>query len=330
MPFVSVVLPFRNAEATLANAVRSILRQDFQDLELIAVNDQSSDGSLESLASIDDPRFKLLDNTSDPGVVGASATGFELASGEWFSRMDADDIALPGKIAKQIKAAKDDTGVITCGVEPINSQGKGMCRYVTWVNSLVDHETMSRSRFIECPVINPTVMVRRHWMESIGGYRETPWAEDHDLWLRLFQTNCRFVRVPEILFRWRDSPDRLTRRDRRYSTDARSQMRAHHLKKLPGVSEHGVVIAGAGPIGKRLALDLQSEGVPVNGFFDANPSRAGQYIHGAEVAPAEEMKVKWRSEIMLGAVGLKGARSKVRNLALATGRQDGVNFWAVC
>lgn len=330
MPLVSVILPFRNAEATLPEAIQSILRQEFRDLELIAVDDSSSDGSVSSVSGIDDPRFRLIKNQLNAGVVGASATGFGLANGDWFARMDADDIALPGKIGEQLNAAKDDTGVITCGVESINCQGDGMRRYITWANSLADHQTMSRSRFIECPVINPTAMVRRDWMERIGGYHDTPWAEDHDLWLRLFQAGCKFVRVPEILFQWRDSTDRLTRQDPRYDTEARSKMRAHHLKNQPGVSEQGVVIAGAGPIGKRLALDLQNEGVSVNGFFDVNPARVGQCIHGAAVTSAEAMKSKWRSSVMLGAVGLKGARSTVRGMAVAAGRREGEDFWAVC
>jgi glycosyltransferase involved in cell wall biosynthesis len=330
MPLVSVVLPFRDAEATLLVAVRSILGQEFRDLELIAVDDGSRDGSVASLAGITDPRFRLVRNQFDAGVVGASATGLGLACGEWFARMDADDVAMPRRIGEQINAANGDTGVITCGVEPIDCCGDGMSRYVAWANSLTDHDAMSRSRFIECPVINPTAMVRRDWMDRVGGYHDTAWAEDHDLWLRLLSAGCRFVRVPEVLLQWRDSPQRLTRRDPRYGSEARSRMRAHHLGNIPEVAEHGVVIAGAGPIGKRLALDLQNEGISVKGFFDVNPARVGQLIHGIEVAAADQMESRWRQSIMLGAVGLKGARSTVREMAIAAGRREGEDFWAVC
>lgn len=330
MPLVSVVLPFCNAEATLAAAVHSILRQDFRDLELIAVDDGSSDGSAASLAGITDPRFRLVRNRFGKGVVGASATGLALAGGEWFARMDADDIAMPRRIGAQLDAADEQAGVVTCGVEAIDCQGDGMRRYVAWANSLADHDAMSRSRFIECPVINPTAMIRRDWMERVGGYHDTPWAEDHDLFLRLLAAGCRFVRVPEVLLQWRDSPQRLTRRDPRYGGEARSRMRAHHIRGLTGVSAHGVVIAGAGPIGKRLALDLQAEGVSVKGFFDVSPARVGQTIHGAEVAAAGEMGTRWRASVMLGAVGLKGARSMIREMAIAAGRREGEDFWAVC
>lgn len=330
MPLVSVVLPFRDAEATLLDSVQSILRQDYNDIELIAVDDGSRDGSVQSLAGINDPRFNLVENQSEPGVVGATGTGLALARGEWFSRMDADDLAMPGKISGQLKAAEADTGVITCGAEVIDSCGAGMRRYVAWANGLTDHDTMSRYRFVESPVINPTAMVRRDWMDRVGGYLDTPWAEDHDLWLRLFAAGCLFARVPEILFQWRDSPQRLTRCDPRYGKEARSRMRAHHLGRLSATCEHGVVIAGAGPIGKRLAQDFQNEGVEVKGFFDVNPLRVGQQIHGAEVADADKMETKWRSSVLLGAVGLEGARSLVREMALQSGRREGEDFWAVC
>ncbi|MFC7336230.1 glycosyltransferase [Haloferula chungangensis] len=330
MPTVSVVLPFRNAAETIEQAARSILDQEFRDLELIAVDDGSSDGSAACLTGIRDPRLRVIRNGASAGVVGASASGLGQASGEWFARMDADDLAMPGRIGRQLQAAKSGSVVITCGVELIDSQGDGMRRYVAWANQLTDHDAMSRSRFVECPVINPTAMVRMDWMRRVGGYHETSWAEDHDLWLRLFSEGCQFVRVEERLLKWRDSPDRLTRRDPRYGPEARSRMRAHHLRKLDGVAEHGVVIAGAGPIGKSLALHLQDEDVEVKGFFDVSPARVGQWIHGAEVASVDQMPSRWRSCVMLGAVGLRGARSTVRGMALAAGRRDGENYWAVC
>ncbi|MFK7851813.1 MAG: glycosyltransferase [Akkermansiaceae bacterium] len=330
MPLVSVVLPFRDAETTLRDAVHSILKQEFDDFELIAVDDNSTDKSLKSLNEIKDQRLRIVSNQKREGVVGATATGLELATGTWFSRMDADDLAKPRKITEQLKVAGNDTGVITCGVEPIDSQGEGMNRYVDWVNQLADHEAISRSRFIESPVINPTAMVRMDWMKKVSGYHDTAWAEDHDLWLRLLAAGCRFGRVAETHFQWRDSKNRLTRQDLRYGTEARSRMRAHHLSKLAQIQENGVVIAGAGPIGKKLALDLKNEEVEVKGFFDVNPKRIGKRIQGIEVASAETMDSRWLGNIMLGAVGLEGARNTVREMALRADRTEGENFWSVC
>ncbi|MEP4079347.1 glycosyltransferase [Haloferula sp.] len=326
---MSVVLPFRDAADTLVAAVQSVLAQDHTDLELILVDDGSVDGSADRLAGVEDPRMSFYRNEHQAGVVGASATGFAKAKGRWIARMDADDLAMPGRIGKQLAAAASNTGVVSGGVELISSCGDGMKRYVEWVNTLTTFEAISRSRFIECPVINPTAMIRRDWFERVGGYHESPWAEDHDLWLRLLEQGCPFVPVPETLLQWRDSPDRLTRCDPRYGDRARSRMRAHYLARLPGLKTAGVVIAGAGPIGKRLARDLQHEEVEVKGFFEVHQRRIGQNIHGAEVASAEESN-RWRSSVLLGAVGLEGGRRQVKALALSSGRQEGEDYWAVC
>ena len=329
MPCVSVVLPFRDAADTLIESVQSILAQDFQDFELIAVDDGSTDGGQALLAAIDDSRVICCRNEGKPGVVGASNTGAAMAGGDWIARMDADDIALPDRLRKQIAAAVGEVGVVACGAELIDGCGLGMERYVDWVNSLHTHQQMSISRFIECPVINPTSMVRRDWYERVGGYQDSEWAEDHDMWLRLLELGCPIVRVPEVLIKWRDSPDRLTRRDPRYGERARSRMRAHYLARLPGLKAAGVVIAGAGPIGKRLARDLLAADVEVRGFLEVNPRRIGQRIHGAEVASADDAG-RWRSSVLLGAVGLQGGRDEVKALAESSDRQQGQDFWSVC
>jgi glycosyltransferase involved in cell wall biosynthesis len=330
MPRVSVVLPFRDAADTLIESVRSILAQDFRDFELVAVDDGSRDGGAARLSGIDDRRLVCCENRGSPGVVGATNTGAAKARGEWIARMDADDVAMPDRLGRQLAAGEGGAGVVTCGVALTHSCGLGMERYVDWVNSLDSHARMSVSRFIECPVINPTSMVRRDWYERVGGYRESEWAEDHDLWLRLLELDCPFVRVPEVLLHWRDSPERLTRRDARYGDAARSRMRAHYLARLPGVKAGGAVIAGAGPIGKRLARDLIDEGVTLHGFFEVSRRRIGQRIHGVEVASADEAAWRWRDAVMLGAVGIEGGRAKTRELAEASGRREGEDFWAVC
>ncbi|HEY1122321.1 MAG TPA: hypothetical protein VGE67_12005, partial [Haloferula sp.] len=166
--------------------------------------------------------------------------------------------------------------------------------------------------------------------EVVGSYRDVPWAEDHDLWLRMLQHGARFAKVPECLLQWRDSPGRLTRSDSRYGEKARQRMRAYYLAEIREVRERGVVIAGAGPIGKSLARELLLLGIEVRGFFDVHPRRLGEIIHGAEVAGLEEFGWRWRDSVMLSAVGLAGVREEIRVLAAAAGYEEGRDLWCVC
>lgn len=333
-PSVSIVMPFRNAAATLPEALASVLAQDFGDWELLAVDDHSSDGSAEVVRRVagGDPRVRLLSNQGPPGVVGASVTAGRAAAGEWLARMDADDVSHPERLSRQLALAqaRPELDVIGCGVEILSPLGDGMVRHVDWVNSLMEPARIANARFIENPMVHPSSLMRKSAVVAAGGYREVPWAEDHDLYLRMLERGSVFGKVPETLLKWRDSPGRLTRSDPRYGDAFRHRMRAHFLSRMAAVKERGVAIAGAGPIGKSLALESQAQGVEVRGFFDVHPRRIGETIHGAEVAGLEQFGRRWREAVLLSAVGVPGGREEVVELAGKAGYVEGADFWAVC
>jgi glycosyltransferase involved in cell wall biosynthesis len=330
-PAISILLPFHNAAATLAEALESLLAQTFGDWELLAVDDRSHDRSADIAAGFArrDPRVRLMANAGPPGIVGALQTAAKASGADWVARMDADDRCHPERLARQWERA-GEADVITTNVALIDPLGEGMVRYVAWANSLETHEAIANARFIENPVIHPTVLMRCSVLDAAGGYRDVPWAEDHDLWLRMLQHGARFAKVPECLLGWRDSASRLTRSDGRYQERARQRMRAHFLSAIPAVRERGVVIAGAGPIGKSLARELLALGVRVHGFFDVHPRRLGEIIHGAEVAGLEGFGGRWRDAVLLSGVGLAGVREEIRQLAAAAGYVEGLDFWCVC
>jgi glycosyltransferase involved in cell wall biosynthesis len=333
-PRISIVMPFRNAAATLPEALASVLAQDSGDWELLAVDDHSTDGSVEVVRKLagGDPRVRLMANEGPPGVVGASVTAGKVAAGEWLARMDADDVSHPERLSRQwaMAQARPELDVIGCRVEILSPLGDGMVRHVDWVNTLTGPEEIANARFIENPLVHPSSLMRKSAVEAVGGYVDVPWAEDHDLYLRMLERGSVFAKVPETLLKWRDSPGRLTRSDPRYGDGCRHRMRAHFLSRMTAVKERAVVIAGAGPIGKTLALELQVLGVVVRGFFDVHPRRIGETIHGAEVAGLEQFGRRWREAVLLSAVGVPGGRGEVAGLAGEAGYVEGADFWAVC
>ena len=217
-----------------------------------------------------------------------------------------------------------------CIRDRLNPVGEGMQRYVDWVNGLKNAEDIARGRFVECPVIQPSMMVRRAALEEVSGYRRCEWAEDHDLFLRMLRRKMLIGKVDDLVLSWRDGLGRLTRRHPSYAEEQVWRMKAHHLSREESVAERGVAICGAGPIGKRLARLLQVEGVQVNGFFEVNPRRVGERISGAEVAGPAEFGKRWRDSTLIGAVGIPGGRETVRKLAVDQGYQEGENFWCCC
>lgn len=333
-PRISIVMPFRNAGATLPEALASVLAQDFGDWELLVVDDHSTDRSAELVRELagGDARVRLLSNEGPPGVVGASVTAGRAAAGEWLARMDADDVSHPQRLSRQwaMAQSRPELDVIGSGVEILSPLGDGMVRHVDWVNSLMEPQEIANARFIENPMVHPSSLMRKTAVEAAGGYLEVPWAEDHDLFLRMLERGSVFGKVPETLLQWRDSPGRLTRSDPRYGDACRHRMRAHFLSRMVAVKGRGVAIAGAGPIGKTLALELQAKGVKVRGFFDVHPRRIGETIHGAEVAGLEDFGRRWREAVLLSAVGVPGGREEVAELAEKAGYVEGSDFWGVC
>ena len=333
-PKLSIVMPVHNAEATLADAIESCLCQTMEEFELLVMLDCCDDRSSSIPEGFDDPRIHAcpIKGSGVPSVATAANFGMMTASTPYIARMDADDIAHPGRLRSQFRllTRSPDLAGVTGQVHLLTPQGEGMQRYVDWVNGLKTPEDIARERFVECPLIQPSLMIRREVLLQMEGYQSVEWAEDHDLFLRMLERGMRFGKVEEVVLSWRDSANRLTRTHSAYGEEQVWNMKAHHLARLPDLRERGVAICGAGPIGKRLAKLLMKEAVQVHGFFEVNPRRIGEQIGGVPVAGPDEFGVRWRDAVLLSAVGVEGGRERVRALAMSDGYLEGEDFWCCC
>ncbi|MCK5699829.1 MAG: glycosyltransferase family 2 protein, partial [Cyclobacteriaceae bacterium] len=139
-PEVSVILPFLNAEKTLADAVKSILSQTFTNFELILIDNNSTDSSylIANYFSKQDSRIRLLKEIN-PGVANAMNCGLKNACGEFIARMDADDISLLLRLEKQVQFLKNNPEIGFVGTKvnyiPHNKNTAGFERFVNWSNS---------------------------------------------------------------------------------------------------------------------------------------------------------------------------------------------------
>ncbi|MGD2136311.1 MAG: glycosyltransferase family 2 protein, partial [Gemmatimonadales bacterium] len=233
-PRVSVLLPCRNAASTLEAALASLASQTLEDWEIVAVDDGSAD---ETPALLDDwtrrePRLRVI-HTPPRGIVPALQTTAGEARGPLLARMDADDVARPTRLEYQVTYLDTHPEVAACGagVRYIPRRGlrDGARRYERWINAAVTPEEIERDLFVECPLPHPTLMVRRAAYEGVGGYRDPGWPEDYDLVLRLWAGGHRLGKVADVLLEWRESPDRLSRTDPRYSEHAFRRCKVHYL-----------------------------------------------------------------------------------------------------
>jgi glycosyltransferase involved in cell wall biosynthesis len=326
-PLVSVLMPFRDAADTVEEAVRSVLAQDGVTLELVAVDDGSRDDGARRVSELarEDPRVVLLP-ARGTGIVAALAQATAAARGRILARMDADDVALPARLARQAGALAADArlGAVGTRVELLGPCGEGMRRYVAWQNSLVTPEDHARDLFVESPLCHPSVALRRDALEAVGGWRDPPWAEDYDLWLRLDAAGWRLAKVPEVLLRWRQRAGSLTFTAERYAPQRFREARSFHLAPKLARAARPVVVWGAGPTGKRLARALEAHGVRCGRFVDIDRRKIGRTARGAPiVAPAA---LRPGEDVVVVAVGTRGARELVRAHLRAHGFVEGDDF----
>ena len=300
VPLVSVLLPVRNAQSTLPAALNSILRQRLTDLELIAVDDGSTDASREILdrAAEGEPRVRVI-GTGPRGVAEALRVALRHAQGELIARMDADDVCHPDRLSEQLQLLERDwLDVVGCRFAffPSREVPPGMARYAAWQNGLIDHQSMAADRFVECPLTHGTMLARRGCLERVGGWRETGGPEDLDLILRLFEAGARFGKVERILYRWRERPGRVTRQDPRMTQQRFHECRMTHLM--------------AGPLAGVSAVDLWGRGAPLERWAVSLEDRGVRVATRVELKPAELIRPRGgRSEVSPGLLpGLQGER----------------------
>ena len=332
-PPVSVLLPVRDGEEHLQDALDSISSQTLADFEAIVVDDGSSDSTpaiLEAHARRD-RRFRVV--TQGPkGIVPALEGARMRARGRYLARMDADDVALPRRLESQMRLMEAAPGLAGCGARieyfPAKEVKGGARRYERWINGLVTPEAIARDLFIECPLPHPTFFLRTEIVEGVGGYRDRGWPEDYDLTFRLWERGGALAKVKEVLLRWRERPGRLSRKGGAYSPSAFRRCKIHFLRRTLLRGRPGVVIWSAGPTGKAFARALLHEGVPLRAFVELDPRKIGQVIHGAPVIRPGEVD-RHRGALSVIAIGQEGAREEARGMLRALGWEETSEFVAV-
>jgi glycosyltransferase involved in cell wall biosynthesis len=216
---VSVVLPVRDGERFVREAVESVLAQTYADLELIVVDDGSADATPEILRGFRDDRLRVL-RQEPAGLVAALRRGVAEARAPLVARMDADDVSEPTRLERQVELLerRPRVGMVAAWTAVIDEEGRELRREVL----PPAHEDLARRLLLRNPFQHGSVVVRRDALEAAGGYRDDYGAnEDYDLWRRLARS-WELACVPGVLYRYRvhggavtqTDPERIERRER--------------------------------------------------------------------------------------------------------------------
>lgn len=200
-PRVSIGMPIFNCEKTLSTAVRSILNQTYSDWELLLMEDGSSDRSLEVARSFNDPRISVFADGLHKGLVYRLNQAVEASRGEFFARLDGDDVAYPERLERQTAYLEQHSEIdlLGCGMLVFRDDGSA----IGIRRAPETHEKICLQPWGGFHLGHPTWMGRKAWFQGHQYDSQAVQAEDQVLLLRTYSTS-RFAGLPEILCGYRE------------------------------------------------------------------------------------------------------------------------------
>ena len=225
VPAVSVLMSVRNGAPWVGDAVQSVLAQTAPDLELIVVDDGSTDATGAVLGSIADPRLRV-ERQPPRGLTPSLNRALALARAPLLARLDADDLARPERLARQraFFDAHPEVGLLGTAASEVDTGG----REIRVVRPPEDDALIRRALIRRNPFVHSSVMMRRSALEQVGAYDERlPVAQDYDLWMRMSRvTRLANLSAPLVVRRLLAGRVSATRDADRLSTEAHVRWRA--------------------------------------------------------------------------------------------------------
>ncbi len=329
MKKVSVLLPFHNASPTLDVAITSLTTQTYQDLELLLVDNASTDDSADiaRASARRDTRIRIIEEPT-VGIAHALNTGLRAASSELIARMDADDIAHPERLVRQVAHlnAHPEIGVLGTRTrfETTMVKSSGMAWFVSWQNNILLPRDHYVKRFVDAPLAHPTVIFRKELIDRFGAYSTEPLPEDHELWLRWMHHGVRFAKLPEELLTWNDHAERLSRTHANYSVDAFFSTKAKWIAawyKRKYADQRPIIIAGTSGLCRDRAAKLEREGLKVHAFTDVKK----RDVPGYSFLPHDELPPSGHA-LIISLISQRGTGDRIADYLTSRGLAEGEDF----
>lgn len=312
---MSVLLPARDAAATLPGCLRSLQRQSERRWDCVVADDGSRDGSAGIVRrfAAEDRRFRLLELPRD-GLVSALNAGLERCRGAFVARMDADDLMHRHRLAEQLALLRERPELAAAGCHvrlfPRRLVGPGLREYENWLNAVDGPETLRREAFVECPVAHPTLAIRSERLRELR-YRAMGWPEDYDLVLRLLEAGHEIGVLPRRRLLWRHGPSRLSLGAPEYAPRRFTDCKAHFLARSFLAGGERYILWGYGGTGRALCAALERHGKRPSQIIDLHPGRLGNRIRGAPVLPPDALPRLPRAPLLVSVAG-SGPRAEIR------------------
>ena len=200
-PLVTIGMPVRNCEKTLGTAIRSILNQTWSHWELLVIDDGSTDSTVRLAFSFVDPRIRVFADGRHRGIAPRLNEAVKLSRGEYFARMDGDDVSFPERLALPIAYLERNPAVALLGAGVVVFRGEGEVLGTRAVP--LTHDEICRRPRSSFPLAHPTWIGRTEWFRNHPYRPDAVRAEDQDLLLRTCRAS-RFAALPAVLLGYRE------------------------------------------------------------------------------------------------------------------------------
>jgi glycosyltransferase involved in cell wall biosynthesis len=232
-PLVSIVIPVHNGEKYLKESIESCINQSYSPIEILVINDASTDGTLEMLKEYGD-KIKIITVEKQNGLGNVINIGIREAKGEYIARMDIDDVMYPTRIQEQVEYLESHPDCVALGgqidIIDENSKITGHREYA------LEDKDIKKNMFLFMPFAHPAVMLRKSAVEEVGLYPENmPKVEDVKFFF-LLSTKGKFANLSTTVLKYRMT----------FSTESQSNM-VDHFKKTNGIRNWAIRELGIRP-----------------------------------------------------------------------------------
>ena len=199
-PLVTIAMPVYNGERTLSLAIKSVMRQSYKNWQLLIADDGSTDATLKLANRYVNSQIRVLNDTRQCGVADRLNQILEQSEGKYFARLDADDVALPGRLEKQVRLLEENAEIDLAGTGAVifSDEGTAIGKFPVFAI----HANICRNPWQGFYLAHPTWLGRTDWFRRFQYRQDVTGAEDQDLLLRTYQVST-FACLPELLTGYR-------------------------------------------------------------------------------------------------------------------------------
>ncbi len=270
IPKISVIIPMKNEASFIEECLDSSLRQMHSSfhLEIIVIDDHSTDNSpsLVQRLSAQQPQTIIFLPNNGLGIIDALCTGLNAATGDYISRMDADDLMPDHKLRRLMQALVDcpEAAVATGKVSYIStgkSLSEGFLNYADWLNRINSAHCPFSEIYKECPIASPNWMMRMPKFKDLGGFDGLEYPEDYDLVFRWYSSQLKTAYVDQVTHIWRDHEARASRNDPNYADNRFIHLKVSQFLNIDYNPHKTLCLLGAGRKGKSVAKELADRNI---------------------------------------------------------------------